>query len=808
MSFSFGGGDSSNSGSSFSFGAPASNTEGGGTTPSSFSFGAPASAKTDGNEAAPTSSFSFGAPAKDSGSGGFGSVSGSGFGTGSGNGLFGSGTTAPAFGSSNSFGAPSEEKKSSNSDGPNKGADAEDTTDSSSMKLPEIHGKLKVIDVKTGEEDEEVLCTVRSKLYVFYKEDKYGDEVRKNLWKSRGTGDVKILRHKTTGKCRLLMRQDKVKKICANVAIPADAKLEREEGQGYRITTVLPDFDGATTEFRTFAFKFKDDSASQTFYDNFEIAKAHNGGSQVPENKSTEPAKSTTVDPVPETPASDTPAKAVPTFSSLNDIYGSSSQLRRQRLRYKNICARYRALYNEEPEFIIRAPGRANIIGEHIDYMGFSVMPFALENDTLIAGGSNSSGSVQVNHIEDSKFPATSFGASGKNLNVNIANGIQWYNYFQCGYRGFFDEASEQGSEVTPKGMNLVVNTTVPLGSGLSSSSSFVVCSFLATSRAHGVMFDQQVVGTRCQKCEGYIGTMGGGMDQAISVTGEKGKAKHVEFFPLRTSDVTLPSNATFVIANSLAVSAKAVTADKQYNLRVTECKLGAIIVGKKIGVEFAKGENVTYRKLAEKHLKTTKALSVEQLQQFEGLCRQHLHSNPYTRSEIEGLIGGDATVKLDDRRCDNVFNVNSEFYLQQRGVHVYSEARRVIQFKTVCENGGTIQQLGSLMNESGASCAGDYDCSCSELDQITKLAIQNGAVGSRLTGAGWGGSTVSLVDKKDVDTFIQKMYDGFYKNNERAQALSDQKKYLFASSPAQGAAVVEVGNFLSIDDIDVNDLL
>ena len=57
----------------------------------------------------------------------------------------------------------------------------------------------------------------------------------------------------------------------------------------------------------------------------------------------------------------------------------------------------------------------------------------------------------------------------------------------------------------------------------------------------------------------------------------------------------------------------------------------------------------------------------------------------------------------------------------------------------------------------------------------------------------------MSLVDKKDVDTFIQKMYDGFYKNNERAQALSDQKMYLFASSPAQGAAVVEVGNFLSL---------
>jgi len=356
--------------------------------------------------------------------------------------------------------------------------------------------------------------------------------------------------------------------------------------------------------------------------------------------------------------------------------------------------------------------------------------------------------------------------------------------------------------------MNLVVNTTVPLGSGLSSSSSFVVCSFLASARAHDIAFNQQEVGTRCQKCEGYIGTMGGGMDQAISVTGEKGKAKHVEFFPLRTADVSLPSNASFVIANSLAVSAKAVTADKQYNLRVTECKLGAIIIGKQIGVEFVKGENITYRALAEKFLKTKNALSVEQLIQFEGFCKEHLHSKPYTQNEIEGLIGGSATVILDDRRCDNVFNVNSEFYLQQRGVHVYSEARRVLQFKDTCANAGTIQELGRLMNESGASCAEAFDCSCVELNQITELAIRNGAVGSRLTGAGWGGSTVSLVDSKDVDTFMQKMYDGFYKNNERARAISDKKMYLFSSAPAQGAAIVEVGNFLSIDDINVNDLL
>jgi N-acetylgalactosamine kinase len=738
---------------------------------------------------------------------GFGKVGGSGIGSGGGNNLFGQGTQA-AFGAK-----PSPSKGDATAGG---GATEDDQVDTTALKLPEIHGKLKEVDVKSGEEDEETLITVRSKLYVFYETDKYGDEIRKNLWKSRGTGDVKILKHRQTGKCRLLMRQDKVKKICANVLLPVDATLKPQGGTKNSMTTFLPDFDGETTEVRTFAFKFKTDEIAASFKEAFDKGVQINatGG----DSSSAEPPKAAPFAPVAAATTTAPPPKAkpVPTFSELGSIYGENNpNLRATTLRYKNLCARFRALYQQEPDFIVRAPGRANIIGEHIDYMGYSVMPFALENDTLIAGStaasSGQTSTVELNHVDDRQFPGTKFAANSK-LNVDVSSGVNWYNYFQCGYRGMFDEAAETSGSAPPaKDMKVLVHTTVPLGSGLSSSSSFVVASLLASAQAHGVTFDQSQVGTRSQKCEGYIGTMGGGMDQAISVMGERGMAKHVEFDPLQTSDVRLPSDGCFVVANSLAVSAKAVTADKQYNMRVTECKLGALLVAKELNVSFQLGESVTYRLLAEKHLKLSSPITIAQLQEMETLCRSKLHEAPFTQAEIEKALGGGAVKILNDKRCNNVFNVNKEFFLHQRAGHVYSEARRVLQFKAECAKPaypGQLKALGDLMNESGASCATDYDCSCPELDAITSLALKSGAVGSRLTGAGWGGSTVSLVHSKDVDSFIKALQAGYFDGNENAKNISNKKSYLFSSAPSQGAAVVKVDKFLSIDDVNVEDLI
>ena len=142
----------------------------------------------------------------------------------------------------------------------------------------------------------------------------------------------------------------------------------------------------------------------------------------------------------------------------------------------------------------------------------------------------------------------------------------------------------------------------------------------------------------------------------------------------------------------------------------------------------------------------------------------------------------------------------NASFELYKRAYHVLSEAKRVHDFKAVCEDSNMdeeskVKKLGSLMNESQLSCKMYYDCSSTQLDEIIQLAKDSGALGSRLTGAGWGGCSVSLVKKAELQGFIDKMYTYFTKERELGQELwisDDLERYLFATQPAQGACVID----------------
>ena len=89
-------------------------------------------------------------------------------------------------------------------------------------------------------------------------------------------------------------------------------------------------------------------------------------------------------------------------------------------------------------------------------------------------------------------------------------------------------------------------------------------------------------------------------------------------------------------------------------------------------------------------------------------------------------------------------------------------------------------------MNESHNSCSESFDCSCPELDELTALARASGAYGSRLTGAGWGGCTVSLVSENDVEGFKSKLRGGYPKY--RGLTEEELNEVVFATKPSSGA--------------------
>jgi N-acetylgalactosamine kinase len=280
-------------------------------------------------------------------------------------------------------------------------------------------------------------------------------------------------------------------------------------------------------------------------------------------------------------------------------------------------------------------------------------------------------------------------------------------------------------------------------------------------------------------------------MDQAISVMGEQGLAKLIEFGPVRASDVILPPGSAFVIANSLTVSKKAETAAGRYNLRVLECRLAAVLLAVALGTPSEEA-----------------AASVQVLKDVEaalGAAGKRvgdlLHDAPYSLVEVEGLLGAsiEAVAGADFLPSVRAAAEFGGFKLRQRAEHVYSEAQRVLRFRDLCNSsasssaasGETLAALGKMMDESHASCSVQYECSSPELEELTGLARELGALGARLTGAGWGGCMVALVKEGDVGPYIQALKDRFFQKRVASGELdaSDLDSVVFATGPCPGAS-------------------
>ncbi|KAF8631676.1 hypothetical protein AX15_002262 [Amanita polypyramis BW_CC] len=273
---------------------------------------------------------------------------------------------------------------------------------------------------------------------------------------------------------------------------------------------------------------------------------------------------------------------------------------------------------------------------------------------------------------------------------------------------------------------------------------------------------------------ERRVGVNSGGMDQAASVMSDPSSALYISFYPLlAASPVPLPPKVVFVCANSLVVSDKATTAKYRYNLRVVETLVGARILAKEIGVTMGDKERITFRQVIGRFLGEEGDLDAEQLQDaLENASKEINILKPKAYRDTEDADNVQLGVTLEEMiemsgLSRDIFyeaylswvEVEATYFqLYKRAKHVLSESLRVLQFRKICLEAASlqtvesvIQPLGNLMNASQTSCSSLFECSCPELDMLTELAREAGAYGSRLTGAGWGGCTVSLVaeDKK-----------------------------------------------------------
>ena len=268
-------------------------------------------------------------------------------------------------------------------------------------------------------------------------------------------------------------------------------------------------------------------------------------------------------------------------------------------------------------------------------------------------------------------------------------------------------------------------------------------------------------------------------MDQAASVMSDPSSALYITFYPMLTASVIpLPVRAVFVCANSLVVADKALTAKHGYNLRVVETLVAARILAKSLGFQIGGKDRITLREVAGKLAgeKNGEDIGTEQLENILVALENKLEVLKPSES-VDGELGLTMTEMIEKSGLPrDVFHevylswVESElinlpratnyrppfnhcpvyiveatyFQLYKRTKHVLSEARRVLQFRQTCllaagssdtNDSMFFEGLGRLMNDSQSSCSLLYECSCPELDNLTRLAREGGAYGSRLTG-------------------------------------------------------------------------
>lgn len=246
------------------------------------------------------------------------------------------------------------------------------------------------------------------------------------------------------------------------------------------------------------------------------------------------------------------------------------------------------------------------------------------------------------------------------------------------------------------RGAELRIRGEVPIGSGLSSSAALEVASAFALLTTSGITIDRVELAKLCQRAESeFVGMRCGIMDQFASSNGQVGNALLLDCRSLEYKPVPLPEAARLAVCNTMV---KHSLATSEYNARRLECEKAVRYFAERL-------PNVrALRDVSEEELKS---------------------------------LGSDLPEVI-----------------YRRARHVITENQRVLAAGAALER-GDLRTFGQLMKSSHDSLRHDYEVSCKELDLMVELALKvRGVFGSRMTGGGFGGSTVNLVAAENVDEF------------------------------------------------------
>jgi galactokinase len=379
----------------------------------------------------------------------------------------------------------------------------------------------------------------------------------------------------------------------------------------------------------------------------------------------------------------------------------------------------FRQHFGRIPDFSIRAPGRVNLLGEHVDYNEGFVLPAAIDRavhlafspvegrlTTLVALDLNESITFDLDKLDEKRSTAGGPLPSWALYPAGVARVLQ-----NAGYH--------------VRGMQAVYSSNIPIGAGLSSSAAVEVGFALAWQALSGWQVDRLALAQLCQRAENqYVGVACGLMDQYASANGVKGHALYLDMRSLECQPAPLPEGTVIVIADS---GIRRSLANSAYNERRAACE-----------------QAVTLLQQYLPHIHSLRDVSPTEFAAYS------VYLPPVVRKRAEHVI-------KEIARVESAYNA------------LLRQDKRA---------------FGALMYAGHASLRDLYEVSLPELDSLVALTRQlPGCLGARLTGAGFGGCTVNLVEQENAPDFIQGL-------EEKYQAAGGKRAQVYCCEAVDGASL------------------
>ncbi|GAB3607651.1 galactokinase [Conyzicola nivalis] len=367
-----------------------------------------------------------------------------------------------------------------------------------------------------------------------------------------------------------------------------------------------------------------------------------------------------------------------------------------------DVKADFTELFGYEPEGVWSAPGRVNLIGEHTDYNEGFVLPFAINKRTVLALGVRDDGVLRI----ASSFADEVAEIAIADLTPSALTGWSAYPFGVAWAIGQF------GADLAGvPGVDIYIDSVVPVGAGLSSSAAIESAVALALNDVWQLGFDRPTLAKIGQLAENKaVGAPTGIMDQSASLLGKQDSAVFLDCRSLEAEVIDLGFAAAGLELLIIDTGVSHSHSTGGYASRRASCEEGARIMG----------------------VPALRDLHVDDLPRAQEL--------------------------LDDETF-------------RRVRHVVTEDQRVLDtVRTLREQGPTA--IGELMDASHRSMRDDFEISVPELDLAVETALANGAVGARMTGGGFGGAAIALIPS-DAVSRLQVAIDGAFAEHGFGQPVT-----------------------------------